>query len=85
MACKTTLIASNLPVITDLVSEKEAILFEPDREQDLARCIRFILDTPEKKATYTKKAFTKVKGNFLWSTQTKKLGDIYKKLINEHE
>jgi len=82
MACKTTVIASKLPIVTDLVSDQEALLFEPDREQDLARCIRFILDNPEKSKEYSSNAFAKVKRDFLWSIQTEKLEKIYKELIN---
>ncbi|SNR16477.1 glycosyltransferase family 4 protein [Tenacibaculum jejuense] len=85
MACKTPVIASKLPVVTDLVSDEEALLFEPDREQDLARCIRFILDNPERGNEYAKNAFTKVKSEFLWDIQTKKLEKIYKELIKQNE
>lgn len=80
MACKTPIIASDIPVIRELVSEKEALFFDVDREQDLARCIRFILDNPEKKTTYIKNAFKKVTTDFLWKTQRSKLQKIYEKL-----
>ncbi len=85
MACKTALIASELPVVNELVSEKEALLFEPDREQDLARCIRFILDSPEKKVEYVTNAFKRVKKDFLWNMQKEKLKKVYEKLIVAHE
>ena len=85
MACKTALIASELPVVNELVSEKEALLFEPDREQDLARCIRFILDTPEKKLEYVTNAFQKVQDHFLWNTQKEKLKKVYEDLITTNE
>ncbi len=81
MACKTALIAADLPVVTDLVSNKEALLFEPEREQDLARCIRFILDEPERKKEFISNAFKRVKVDFLWSTQKEKLKKIYNDLM----
>lgn len=80
MACKTMVIASELPVVTELVTKQEALLFEPDREQDLARCIRFALDEPERKNTYITNAFNKVKSNFLWDDQKDKLKTIYQDL-----
>jgi glycosyltransferase involved in cell wall biosynthesis len=81
MACKTIVIASELPVVTELVTEQEALLFEPDREQDLARCIRFVLDEPERKETYITNAFNKVKSKFLWDDQKDKLKKIYQDLM----
>ncbi|WP_028888853.1 glycosyltransferase [Tenacibaculum ovolyticum] len=80
MACKTAIIASNIPVVKELVSEKEAVLFEPDREQDLARCIRFILDEPDKRIKYIDKAFNKIQNEFTWSIQQDKLKQVYNRL-----
>ena len=80
MACETMVIASELPVVTELVTAQEALLFEPDREQDLARCIRFVLDEPERKETYISNAFEKVKSTFLWDAQKEKLKKIYQDL-----
>ncbi|OWW25831.1 hypothetical protein B4Q04_09565 [Zobellia sp. OII3] len=81
MACKTMVIASELPVVSELVTEEEALLFEPDREQDLARCIRFILDEPERKESYIASAFKKVQGDFLWEDQKAKLKKVYQDLM----
>ncbi|WP_299838616.1 glycosyltransferase family 4 protein [uncultured Tenacibaculum sp.] len=85
MACKTPVIASKLPVVTELVSDNEALLFEPDREQDLARCIRFTLDNPEKSKEFSKNAFIKVQRDFLWSIQSEKLEKVYQELIQQNE
>ncbi|MDO6808866.1 glycosyltransferase family 4 protein [Zobellia galactanivorans] len=81
MACKTMVIASELPVVSELVTEEEALLFEPDREQDLARCIRFILDEPERKESYIASAFKKVQDDFLWEDQKAKLKKVYQDLM----
>ncbi|SIS71135.1 Glycosyltransferase involved in cell wall bisynthesis [Zobellia uliginosa] len=81
MACKTMVVASELPVVTELLTEEEALLFEPDREQDLARCIRFILDEPERKESYIANAFKKVQSDFLWEGQKAKLKKVYQDLM----
>ncbi|TPN85984.1 glycosyltransferase family 4 protein [Aquimarina algicola] len=80
MACGTTLVASDLPVVRELVSEKEAMLVEPDRELDLARCIRFLLDNPEECKALSDQALEKMKKEFTWSSQLKKLNQVYEDL-----
>ncbi len=80
MACGTTLVASDLPVVRELVSEKEAMLVEPDRELDLARCIRFLLDNPEECKALSDQALEKMKKEFTWPSQLKKLNQVYEDL-----
>ncbi|PKV52993.1 glycosyltransferase involved in cell wall biosynthesis [Aquimarina sp. MAR_2010_214] len=82
MACETTVVASDLPVVRELVSEKEAMLVEPDRELDLARCIRFLLDTPEERMVLSDRALKKMKKEFTWQIQVKKLNQVYEDLRN---
>ncbi|SDE86560.1 glycosyltransferase family 4 protein [Cellulophaga baltica] len=81
MACGTALVASDLPVVRELVSEQEAMLVEPDRELDLARSIRFLLDTPEEREVLAAKALQKMKEEFTWELQVNKLNQVYKNLI----
>ncbi|WP_109433961.1 glycosyltransferase family 4 protein [Aquimarina sp. AU119] len=82
MACGTTIVASDLPVVRELVSDKEAMLVEPDRELDLARCIRFLLDTPEERIALSDRALKKMKEEFTWQIQVKKLNQVYEDLRN---
>ncbi|WP_271769557.1 glycosyltransferase family 4 protein [Aquimarina algiphila] len=82
MACGTTIVASDLPVVRELVSDKEAMLVEPDRELDLARCIRFLLDTPEECIALSDRALKKMKEEFTWQIQVKKLNQVYEDLRN---
>jgi len=77
MACQTAIIASDLPIVRELVSSEEALLFEPNRELDLARCIRYLLDSPEERELLISKAFEKLKNNFTWTLQLKKLRKVY--------
>ncbi|WP_103863405.1 glycosyltransferase family 4 protein [Aquimarina sp. I32.4] len=85
MACQTTIVASDLPVVRELVSEKEAMLFEPDRELDLARCIRFLLDSPEESKILSDNALARMKKEFTWELQLQKLKKLYKEISTYYE
>ena len=80
MACGTAVVASDLPVVRKLVSEKEALLVEPDRELDLARCIRYLLDSPEERKILSDNALEKLKKEFTWQHQMQKLNGVYNSL-----
>lgn len=83
MACKTAIISSEIPVVNELLTENEALFFEADREMDLARCIRFLLDSPEKREELAAKAYAKFEQEFTWQIQLSKLNLIYKNLRND--
>ena len=85
MACQTTVVASDLPIVREIVSSEEALLFEPNRELDLARCIRYLLDSPEERKLIASRAFEKLKNNFTWTLQLKKLRKVYQSLKVNHE
>lgn len=80
MACKTTVVASQLPVVTEIVDQTQAMLFEPDRELDLARCIRIMLDEPEQRQQLADNAFNKLKNELTWQQQLQKLHNLYNQL-----
>ena len=82
MACGTTVIASDLPVVREILSEEEGILVEPNRELDLARCIRYALDEPDVRKELSDKALEKIRENFTWQIQLQKLNHIYNQLRN---
>ncbi|MGM5630827.1 glycosyltransferase family 4 protein [Apibacter raozihei] len=80
MASKTPLIASDLPVVRELIGENYAFLFEPEDETDLSRCIRFILDNPTPAKDKAFQGYEFFKAHFTWQHHTKKLQDVYFKL-----
>lgn len=80
MACKTTVIASQLPVVTEIADKNEIMFFEPDRELDLARCIRILLDEPEQRQRFAENAFKKLNSEFTWQHQLQKLHNLYNQL-----
>jgi len=81
MACKTPIIVSELPVIQELLTEDEAYFFWPEDEQDLSRCIRFILDNPESASTKAEKAFNRFQQQFTWHHHNEKLQKVYQNLM----
>jgi len=78
MASKRPIIASDLPSIREIVSEKEVLFFEPDNPEDLAEKIRILLKDIKLQEDISKNAFEKVK-NFTWE---KRARNIINKILN---
>lgn len=86
MACGTTVVASDLPVVQELLTEQEdARLVKAERPAELARAIRVLLDYPEENAKLARKAKEKVSAHFGWTEQCQKLTELYRSLINNQE
>ncbi|UII30430.1 glycosyltransferase family 4 protein [Fulvivirga ulvae] len=83
MACKTPVVASDLPVIREILEpDEEAKFFRPERPADLARCIRLLMDYPEQRAEMVQKAYLKFERNYTWDRINKKLSDTYSNIFN---
>lgn len=83
MACGTTVIASDLPVVRELLTEREnARLVKPERPAELARAIRILLDYPEENSKLSQRAREKVDSQFRWKMQQDRLQQLYHSLIN---
>ncbi|MDW7694498.1 glycosyltransferase [Flammeovirgaceae bacterium SG7u.111] len=81
MACKTPIIASDLPVIREILApDVECKLFRAERPADLARCIRLLSDYPSLRKEIVKNAYTKLIKNYTWDIINKKLSAIYKNI-----
>jgi glycosyltransferase involved in cell wall biosynthesis len=76
MACKTPLIASELPVVKELAGEN-AFYFVPEDELDLSRCIRFVLDNEAEANAKAEQAFHTYVNNFTWEQHNHKLKSFY--------
>jgi glycosyltransferase involved in cell wall biosynthesis len=78
MAYKIPLIASDIPVIRELVeNRKEGWLVRPDRPAELARAIRLLLLHPEQAAELGKNGFLKAVKAFSWTKSRNSLKKIY--------
>lgn len=83
MACGTTVIASDLPVVRELLqNDINAKLVRAERPAELARAIRILLDYPEENSKLRQSARLKVESQFGWAEQQAKLTKLYQTIIN---
>jgi len=81
MACGTTVVASDLPVVRELLTDREdGRLIKADRPAELARAIRVLLDHPEENRKLAARAKAKVASRYSWEIQRKKLAQLYQSL-----
>ncbi len=82
MACGTPLVASDLPVVRELVvGGTEAILVRPGSARSLAEGIRALHADPDLGARLAAAARSKVEGQFTWRHQSARLVDAYAGLL----
>lgn len=83
MACGTTVVASDLPVVRELAQNgRNAKLVKADRPAELARAVRVLLDYPEENSKLIHNALVSVKNQFSWTDQQAKLAKLYQTIIN---
>lgn len=81
MACGTTVVASDLPVVRELLTEREnARLVKAERPAELARAVRLLIDHPEENAKLAIRAREKVAAHYSWKEQRQKLSQLYRSL-----
>lgn len=82
MACKAPIIASDLPVVREILTpEVDAKLVRPDRPAELARAIRLLVDYPQLRKDLASNAFDKLSERYTWEKIDAKLSDFYDKLV----
>lgn len=72
MASGVPMIASDLPAVREILSEKEAKFMEPGNSEALADSITDALNSPEKYKSLAQKAYNKVK-DYTWEIRTEKI------------
>ncbi len=83
MACGRPVVASNLPVVRELVCPgTEALLFDPDDPADLAQNILAILDDPTLAARLGANAAARAHRQFTWQQAQARLLEVYQSLLN---
>ncbi len=82
MACKTPIIAADLPVVRELLTNDEAKFFRADRPAELARCIRLLADYSDYGEQIANNAYLKLQANFTWHKMDGKLERLYDKLLS---
>jgi glycosyltransferase involved in cell wall biosynthesis len=82
MASSRPLIASNMPIVRELVREDvDALLFSPNDPDDLARQVLALLNDPELSRRLADSATERALTRFTWHEAQKKLRKVYDKLL----
>jgi glycosyltransferase involved in cell wall biosynthesis len=83
MASSRPLIASNIPIVRELVREDvDALLFSPNDPEDLARQVLILLNDYELSKRLADSATERALTNFTWHEAQKKLIKVYDKLLS---
>lgn len=83
MAAGRPLLASNMPIVRELVREDvDALLFSPNDPDDLARQALVLLNDVELSQRLAESAAERVLTKFTWHESQKKLGKVYEGLVN---
>ncbi|HKI55451.1 MAG TPA: glycosyltransferase family 4 protein, partial [Anaerolineales bacterium] len=82
MAASRPLVASNMPIVRELVREDvDALLFSPNDPEDLARQVLALLNDLELSKRLAESAAEHVLTKFTWHESQKKLLTVYRKLL----
>lgn len=83
MAAARPLLASNLPIVRELVREDvDALLFSPSDPDDLARQALTLLNDFELSKRLAESASVRALTKFTWHESQKKLGKVYERLLS---
>jgi glycosyltransferase involved in cell wall biosynthesis len=83
MASSRPLIASNIPIVRELVREDvDALLFSPNDPDDLARQVLILLNDYDLSKRLADSATQRALTKFTWHEAQKKLAKVYDKLLS---
>jgi len=78
MACSTPVIASQLPVVEEIIEQNvDGLLFRAGRPAELARAIRIAVDYPDRTVQLGEQARKKIQQQFTWQQSHRVLKDVY--------
>jgi glycosyltransferase involved in cell wall biosynthesis len=82
MAVGTPVIASNLPVVNEIISDASlGKLVRADRPAELARAMRILLDYPELRQQLSEQGKTHIKTHFTWQQKREELKAFYARIV----
>ena len=82
MASGRPLVASNMPIVRELIREDmDGLLFSPSEPDDLARQVLVLLNNFELSQRLAASAAERALTKFTWHAAQKKLLKVYKKLL----
>ncbi len=74
------IVASDLPVVRELLGEGEVLFFQPGDAVQLARQVIYLLSHPEEGQTLAQRAAEKVRQTFTWQQSGERLLEVYARL-----
>jgi len=84
MAAGTPVVASNLRVVNELISDRvDGRLYRPGRADDLARIVRVLLENPDETARLGANAKHRINENASWTTAELQLKKLYLQLTDD--
>ena len=84
MASSRPLIASNMPIVRELVREDvDGLLFSPNDPEDLARKVLMLLNDVALSKRLAESATERALTKFTWRESQKKLVKVYEKLVDK--
>jgi glycosyltransferase involved in cell wall biosynthesis len=84
MACGKPIVASNLPVVRELVRpDVDALLFRPDDPHDLARCLLSLLDDASLAGQLSNNAAARARTDFTWQAARRRLLEVYQRILTD--
>lgn len=82
MAVGTPVIASNLPVVNEIISDATlGKLVRADRPAELARAMRILLDYPELRQQLSQQGKAHIKTHFTWQQKREELKAFYSRIV----
>ncbi|MBL7844117.1 MAG: glycosyltransferase family 4 protein [Cyclobacteriaceae bacterium] len=82
MACGTPVIASQIPVVSEIIShDEDGILCRADRPAELSRTMRIAMDYPERTRQLGEQARRKIQQEFTWSHAHRTLQQVYDNVL----
>ena len=85
MAAGRPLVASNMPIVRELVREDvDALMFSPNDSDDLARQVLALLEDIELSRRLAESASERALTKFTWHESQKKLVKVYEKLVGQN-
>ncbi|MBX6422819.1 glycosyltransferase [Thermosulfurimonas sp. F29] len=80
MATKTAIVAADLPSVRELVSEEEALFFEPDNPSSLAKALKELAQNPSLREWLASNAYRKAQ-YFTWDQRANHLYQFFEELL----
>lgn len=77
MANKTSVIASDLPVVREIADEKSIRFFRSGRPAEIARAMRFMIEYPHLPQELSEHAYALINEKFLWKHKQDNLKKLY--------